>query len=370
MNNQTVDLTGMKVLIVDDTPANIDVLRKTLAPRQLEVAVALNGEAALKLAPKFLPDLILLDIRMPGIDGYETCRRLKANEITQQAPVIFISANSETQDIVDGFQVGGVDYITKPFRQEEVMARVRSHLELSELKNKLEEKVLKRTSQLNESRLEILQRLVKTSEFKDNETGMHIKRMSLYSSLLGKAYGWSKEKCELLLNASPMHDLGKVGIPDRILLKPGKLDHDEMEIMKTHTTIGGKILAGGTSELLQMAETIALTHQEKWDGSGYPKGLAGEEIPLEGRITALADVFDALTSVRPYKKAWSVEKAVNLIEEESGKHFDPKLTALFIQILPEILEVKERFKEPVEEPETNKFVFTPTPKKVTQDNLG
>jgi putative two-component system response regulator len=370
MNNQTVDLTSMKVLIVDDTPANIDVLRKTLAPQQLEIAVALNGEAALKLAPKFLPDLILLDIRMPGIDGYETCRRLKEKEITRKAPVIFISANSDTKDIVEGFHVGGVDYITKPFRQEEVVARVQSHLELSGLKNKLEEKVLKRTGQLNKSRLEILQRLVKTSEFKDNETGLHIRRMSLYSALLGKAHGLDEEKCELLLNASPMHDLGKVGIPDRILLKPGKLDHEEWEIMKTHTTIGGEILAGGSSELLQMAETIALTHQEKWDGSGYPKGLAGEEIPLEGRITALADVFDALTSERPYKKAWSVEKSVNLIEEESGKHFDPELAAVFLQILPEILKVKERFKEPGEEPETNDFVFSPTLKKVTQDNMG
>jgi putative two-component system response regulator len=370
MNNQTVDLKGMKVLIVDDTTANIDVLRKTLAPQQFEIAIALNGETALKLAPKFLPDLILLDVRMPGIDGYETCRRLKANETTRKVPVIFISANNDTQDIVEGFHVGGVDYITKPFRQEEVVARVRSHLELSELKNKLEEKVLKRTGQLNKSRLEILQRLVKTSEFKDNETGMHIRRMSLYCALLGKAYGLSEERCELLLNTSPMHDLGKVGIPDQILLKPGKLTHDEMEIMKTHTTIGGEILAGGTSELLQMAETIALTHQEKWDGSGYPNGLAGEEIPLEGRITALADVFDALTSERPYKKAWSVEKAVNLIEEESGKHFDPELAGLFIKILPEILKVKERFKEPGTEPEAEEFVFTPTLKEVFQDNLA
>ncbi|VAX31559.1 Response regulator [hydrothermal vent metagenome] len=370
MNNQPVDLEGMKVLIVDDTTANIDVLRKTLAPQQFEIAIALNGEAALKLAPKFLPDLILLDIRMPGIDGYETCRQLKENAITQKAPVIFISANSDTQDIVEGFHVGGVDYITKPFRAEEVLARIRSHLELSALRNTLEEKVLQRTDLLNKSRLEILQRLVKTSEFKDNETGMHIRRMSRYSTLLGKAHGLNEEKCELLLNASPMHDLGKVGIPDRILLKPGKLDHEEMEIMKTHTTIGGEILAGGTSELLQMAETIALTHQEKWDGSGYPKGLTGEEIPLEGRITALADVFDALTSERPYKKAWSVEKAVNLIEEESGKHFDPELAALFIKILPEILQVKERFKEPGKETDTEDFVFTPTLKEVAHDNLG
>ena len=367
----------MKVLIVDDTPPNIDVLRKTLEPEQYEIAIALSGEAALILAPKFLPDLILLDIRMPGIDGYETCRQLKANESTQKTPVIFISANSETRDIVEGFHVGGVDYVTKPFRAEEVLARVRSHLELSGLKSRLEEKVLERTRQLNASRLEIIQRLVKTAEFKDNETGLHVKRMSLYSVLLGKAYGMNEEECELLLNASPMHDLGKVRIPDRILLKPGKLDHDEMEIMKTHTTIGGEILSGGTSELVKMAETIALTHQEKWDGSGYPKGLKGEEIPLEGRITALADVFDALTSERPYKKAWSVEKAVNLIEEESGTHFDPKLVVIFKKVLPEILEIKERFsepeleiEEPVKEPETESFVFTPMPKKIYQEKMG
>lgn len=202
-----------------------------------------------------------------------------------------------------------------------------------------------RNKALHETQLEIVKRLGRAAEYRDNETGLHVIRMSLFSARLGKAAGLNEKECEMLLNASPMHDIGKIGIPDHILLKPGKLDEKEFKIMKTHAEIGTEILRGSNSDLLKLAESIALTHQEKWDGSGYPRGLKGEEIPLAGRITAICDVFDALTSVRPYKKAWSVEDAVGLIEQEKGRHFDPNLVPLFKQVLPEILQIKEKYAE-------------------------
>ncbi|MZG54561.1 MAG: HD domain-containing protein [Nitrospinae bacterium] len=216
-------------------------------------------------------------------------------------------------------------------------------------RNLLEQKVLKRTQQLNESRMEVVLRLGKAAEYKDNETGMHVLRMSHMSALIGRAHGLNDKECELLLLASPMHDIGKIGIPDNILLKPENLDREEWKIMKTHTTIGGKILSGVTSELVKLSELIALMHQEKWDGSGYPNGLKGAEIPLVGRIVALADVFDALTSRRPYKEPWSVEEAVTFIESQSGKHFDPQLVPLMRKVLPEMVDIKERYSETLEE---------------------
>jgi HD-GYP domain-containing protein (c-di-GMP phosphodiesterase class II) len=211
--------------------------------------------------------------------------------------------------------------------------------------NKMVSDLDARNKELQATQLEIVKRLGRAAEYRDNETGLHVVRMSLFSARLARAAGWDAESCERLLHASPMHDIGKIGIPDRILLKPGKLEGEEWEIMKTHAAIGGEILRGGNSELLKMAETIALTHQEKWDGSGYPNGLKGAEIPLLGRITAICDVFDALTSERPYKKAWRVEDAVSLIEKESGRHFDPHLVRLFKQILPDIVEIKNAYAE-------------------------
>jgi putative two-component system response regulator len=346
MNDMKNDeASNWRVLLVDDTPANLAVLKETLTPEGYKLAFANTGEKALGIAAQINPDLILLDVMMPGIDGYETCRRLKKDEKTKDIPIIFITAKKETEDIVQGFKVGGIDYVPKPFNQEEVCSRVRTHLELHELKKSLEKKVIERTKQLNDSRLEIVGRLGKAAEYKDNETGMHVIRMSHFSELLARELGKDDHYCEVLLNASPMHDIGKIGIPDRVLLKPGKLDHDEWEIMKSHTTMGAEILSGGESEVMKMSEVIALTHQEKWNGSGYPQGLKGEEIPLEARIVAIADVFDALTSVRPYKKAWTVEDAAKLIEQENGEHFDPKLVPLFLKILPEVVKVKDKFSD-------------------------
>ncbi len=333
-----------KILVVDDTPENIDVLVGILK-QDYQVKAAINGEMALKIVRASTPDLILLDIMMPGIDGYEVCRRLKADHTTRHIPVIFITAKIGIQDEIHGLELGAVDYITKPISPPVVEARVKTHLALANQNRELDRKVREQTHQLNETRLQIVQRLGRAAEYKDNETGLHVIRMSYYSKILALAAGMSESDADVLMNAAPMHDIGKIGIPDEILKKPGKLDNNEFDTMRTHAEIGAEIIGDGHSELLEMARTVALTHHEKWNGKGYPKGLKGEEIPRIGRIVAIADVFDALTSERPYKKAWPVEKAVALLEEEAGEHFDAELVALFLQKLPEVLEIKAQYEE-------------------------
>lgn len=333
-----------KVLVVDDTPENIDVLVGILKSHY-QVKAAINGEMALKIVRNSMPDLILLDIMMPGIDGYEVCRRLKEDHTTRHIPVIFITAKIGIQDEIQGLELGAVDYIPKPISPPVVEARVKTHLALANQNRELDRKVQAQTRQLNETRLQIIQRLGRAAEYKDNETGLHVIRMSLYSKILALAAGMSEADADLLMSAAPMHDIGKIGIPDNILKKPGKLDNDEFDVMRTHAQIGAEIIGDDDSELLKMAKTVAMTHHEKWNGRGYPNGLKGEEIPRIGRIVAIADVFDALTSERPYKKAWPVEKAVALLEEESGEHFDAELVKLFIEKLPEILAVKEEYAE-------------------------
>lgn len=333
------------VLVVDDVPSNIDVLSEILRPTY-QVKVVTNGVMALKIAmgPQ-PPDLILLDIMMPEMDGYEVCRQLKASPATCHIPVIFVSAMDEVNDETKGFELGAVDYITKPVSPSIVKARVKTHLALFDQNRILEKKVKERTAEIHDTRLQIIHCLGAASEYRDEETGTHISRMSQYSRSIALSAGMSQEEAELLLQAAPMHDVGKIGIPDRILLKPGKLDAQEWEIMKTHTTIGAKIIGNHPSELLTLAGQVALTHHEKWDGTGYPYGLKGEEIPIHGRIVMLADVFDALTSDRPYKKAWSEEAAIEEITRMSGQHFDPQLVLAFMNALPEILAIKKRVGE-------------------------
>lgn len=329
------------ILVVDDVPANIDVLSEILRPTY-QVKVVTNGVMALKIAmgPQ-PPDLILLDIMMPGMDGYEVCQRLKNNSLTRHIPVIFVSAMDEVNDETKGFELGAVDYITKPVSPSIVKARVKTHLALFDQNRVLEKKVKERTAELHDTRLQIIHCLGAASEYRDEETGTHISRMSQYSRIIALAAGLPVTEAELLLQAAPMHDVGKIGIPDRILLKPGKLDAEEWEIMKTHTTIGAEIIGSHPSDLLTLAVQVALTHHEKWDGTGYPYGLAGEKIPIHGRIVMLADVFDALTSDRPYKKAWSEATAIQEINDMSGHHFDPQLVLAFMKALPEILAVKK-----------------------------
>jgi putative two-component system response regulator len=320
------------ILAVDDEASNLQLLRQILQDHY-RLRFAKDGPRALELVREECPDLILLDVMMPGMSGYEVCAALKADPRTASVPVLFVTALTDTDDELEGFEAGAVDYITKPVSPPIVRARVRTHLSLV------------RMEELRATRLEIVQRLGLAAEYKDNETGLHVIRMSHFSRILGLAAGMSENEADDLLHAAPMHDVGKIGIPDSILQKPGPLDPDEWKIMQSHATIGAEIIGEHPNGMLALARNIALTHHEKWDGSGYPKGLAGEAIPLEGRITAIADVFDALTSVRPYKKAWSEEEALAFLVEQKGRHFDPALVDLFIGQMPAIRAIRQRWAE-------------------------
>ena len=321
-----------RLLLVDDEPTNLQVLRHVLQA-DYRLLFATDGARALQVAREQLPQLILLDIMMPGMDGYAVCRALKADPATAGIPVIFVTALNDSQDETAGFDVGAVDYITKPVSPPVVRARVRTHLSLV------------RMEELRETRLQIVQRLGRAAEYKDNETGLHVIRMSHFSQLLALAAGCSPAWAEDLLNAAPMHDVGKIGIPDAVLRKPGPLDADEWATMRRHPEIGAEIIGEYPSGVLQLAREIALAHHEKWDGSGYPRGLAGEAIPLSARIVAIADVFDALTTRRPYKEPWPVQDALDHIAAQAGKHFDPALVALFAPLLPQLLEIRARWAE-------------------------
>jgi len=320
------------LLLVDDEPSNLHVLKEILQDRY-HLLFARDGHKALEIARDKQPDLILLDVMMPELSGYDVCEALKKEPKTAKIPVIFVSALSDTGDETHGFAVGAVDYIPKPVNPSIVKARVATHLSLVSV------------DELQQTQLEIIQRLGRAAEYKDNETGLHVIRMSHYSRLLALAAGFTVQAADRLFQAAPMHDVGKIGIPDHIMLKPGPLDEAEWKVMRRHPEIGAEIIGEHDSPLLKSALTISLTHHEKWDGSGYPKQLRGEEIPLIGRIVAVVDVFDALTTERPYKKAWTVEDALALIQRESGKHFDPNLVNLFMSILPAVLEVKQRWSE-------------------------
>ena len=320
------------ILAVDDEASNLQLLRQILQDHY-RLLFAKDGARALELARQEAPDLVLLDVMMPGMSGYEVCASLKASPDTAAIPVIFVTALTDTADELEGFEAGAVDYITKPVSPPIVRARVRTHLSLV------------RMEELRATRLEIVQRLGLAAEYKDNETGLHVIRMSHFSRILGIAAGMSEVEADDLLHAAPMHDVGKIGIPDRILQKPGPLDPDEWKVMQSHVTIGAEIIGEHGGGMLALASQIALTHHEKYDGSGYPNGLRGEDIPLVGRIVAIADVFDALTSKRPYKKAWTEDEALTFLREQKGRHFDPALVDLFIEQMPAVRAVQQRWAE-------------------------
>jgi putative two-component system response regulator len=350
--SSTLPIEAPRILVVDDAPTNLVILAQTLAQNNYRIIEADCGEAALRQVSNDLPDLILLDIMMPDIDGIEVCRRLKKDPRTANIPVIFLTGADDTENLMAAFAAGGVDYLTKPFRTAELLSRVRTHIDINFLRGHLESEVARRTQELSDAmhkleraNIEILNRLTLAAELKDEETANHLKRMSFYSVILGTAIGMPEEKLKMLSLASTMHDVGKIGIPDSILLKPGKLTVEEFEIMKTHPKIGEQLLSGLESDHVQMAASIAISHHEKFDGSGYPNGLAGEAIPLEGRIVAIADVFDALTSARPYKEAWPIDKAVQHIKDGSGKHFDPQLVSHFVSSLPLLLKIHTEFSD-------------------------
>ena len=341
----TEDNPQSTILLVDDIADNIDILNAILLPHY-RTRVALSGEKALRIANSANPpDLILLDIMMPELNGYDVCRQLKANPDTRDIPVIFVTAMNEMEDEKLGLELGAVDYITKPVSPPIVLARLRTHLALYDQNRELARQVGERTAELFNTRQQIIRRLGRAAEFRDNETGNHIIRMSHFCRLIGTAAGLGEKSVEMLYNASPMHDVGKIGIPDHILLKQGKLDDEEWVIMRQHPQIGADIIGQHTDELLQTAAMIALCHHEKWDGSGYPNSLKGEDIPLLARIASLADVFDALTTARPYKKAWSVDDAVSFIESQAGSHFDPNLIEPFKRVLPDMLRIREEFSD-------------------------
>lgn len=317
------------ILCVDDEPTNLGLLRQVLRDHY-PLAFARSGTEALAAAVKHRPAMILLDVDMADMSGFEVCRRLKSDTGTRDIPVIFVTGLSETLDEQTGFDVGGVDYITKPISPPVVLARVRTHMSLV------------RASVLEESHRAAIHMLGEAGHYNDTDTGVHIWRMAAYSRHLALAAGWSKEDAALLELAAPMHDTGKIGIPDAILKKPGRLNDQEWAVMRTHSRIGYEILRKSRAPVFELAAEVALCHHERWDGTGYPSGLEGERIPESGRIVAVADVFDALTMKRPYKEAWPLDRAVRTLEESAGKHLESRLVELFLGALPEILEIQSR----------------------------
>jgi len=348
------DTKSANILIVDDEPANIKLLEKFLRMQGYDNLVSTTRpEETAVLLSKHNSDLILLDLNMPGMNGYAVIEQLKNAAMEHYPAILVLTASDIRSERIRALDVGARDFVSKPFDAAELLLRVRNLLEVQmaqkHMRNQndfLEQKVRIRTKDIYDARLKIVRYLGRAAEYRDNETGLHIVRMSKISVLLGSTIGMAAEQCELLLHAAPMHDIGKIGIPDHILLKPGKLNAQEWEIMKTHTHIGSEILSGDESDLMAMAHDIAISHHEKWDGSGYPYNLKGSEIPVVGRVCALADVFDALTSDRPYKKAWSIGEAVDYIVDEREKHFDPLIVEAFIENIDGVLKIISKYAEP------------------------
>jgi len=333
--------TQSKILIVDDNLTNVFLLEQLLKMNGYSNIVTLtDSREVLSTYVNMEPDLILLDLKMPYLDGFQLLELMNLEKKNDYLPVIVITAQSEKENLIKALKLGAKDFIGKPFDGAEVLMRVANMLEIRLLHNAtkrdnllLEVKVKERTKEIQDIQLELVQRLLRAAEFRDNDTGNHIRRIGEFAAALGKLIGLDAEYCNRLFQASMMHDVGKIAIPDSILLKPDKLTDFEMEIMKKHTIKGAEILADSSSEVLRLGEEIALTHHEKWDGSGYPRGLKGAEIPLSGRITAICDVFDALRSERPYKKAWSLEDVIATMKQERGYHFDPSLLDTFMNNL-------------------------------------
>jgi len=352
-----------KILIVDDEKFYIDVLVNLLR-NDYKTVVAKDGEQALRRAIcDTPPEIILLDIMMPDMSGYEVCKRLKADPATKDIPIIFLTVKSEVADEIKGFELGAIDYIAKPISPPVLLARVNTHLHLTRARKQLanqnhvlEEKVRQRTAELSRTKDVALYCMASLAETRDSETGKHILRTQNYVKTLAeqlKAHPrfvnyLDEHTIEMLYKTSPLHDIGKVGVPDRILLKPSKLDPDEWEEMKKHAEYGHNALLRaeqelGTTDFLQMAREIAYTHHERWDGTGYPRGLQGDEIPIAGRLMALADVYDALINKRVYKDPFPHEQAVTVILEGAGTHFDPDIVASFKELQEEFLRIAVEF---------------------------
>jgi putative two-component system response regulator len=330
------------ILLIDDDLRSIEAMRSTLQERY-RVLVAVGGIEGIGLATEHRPGLILLDLVMPGMDGYLVCHALKADPRTRDIPIIFLTASQDPFEEQAALEIGAVDFIRKPSSPFLVRRRVRTHLDLHNQSVALEARVRERTRVLEQTQVEIIRRLGRASEFRDNETGAHVMRMSQICRLLAVAAGVPERQADVLLLAAPMHDVGKIGIPDAILRKPGRLDAEERRIMERHTVIGAEIIGPSDAEPLVMAREIALTHHERWDGQGYPRGLAGNAIPLVGRIAAIADVFDALTSHRPYKAPWPCTEAFDYIRDHAGTAFDPGLVPRFLELREQVLAIESAY---------------------------
>lgn len=346
-----------KILLVDDDERNLRLLEALLIPMNYEIEKASDGISALEKTDLFNPDLILLDAMMPKLNGFEVAKKLKEDENTMTIPIVMVTALQEVEDRVKALEAGADDFLSKPIDKTELKARVKSLLKVKAyheyMKNYqvlLEKEVHRKTARLQKAltdlqsaSLETIHILSRAAEYKDEETGAHTLRMSNYAAKIAREMGQKDIFIETLLYSSPMHDIGKIGIPDQILLKPGKLTPQEWKIMKRHTIYGEKILEGYDHSFIKMGKAIALNHHEKWNGSGYPTGVSGTDIPFEARISALADVFDALTSRRPYKEAFSLEKSFGIIREGKGKHFDPNVVDAFFACIDNILAIKEKY---------------------------
>jgi len=357
--------TPKRILIVDDEELNRDLMEAMIASFGHVPELATNGlEALEKLTSDF--DLVLLDVMMPGMDGFEVAQKIRENQEINDIPIIMVTGLSSQKDRLQAVKAGVNDFISKPVDRVELNVRTDSMLKIKEAQDAikqhraiLEETVEERTASLrktlkelkeaqrltHQAHLDTIRRLAIASEYRDEDTALHLNRMGNYCAIVARGLGLPADEVDLILHASPMHDVGKIGIPDAILLKPGKLNEAEWEIMKQHPIIGSRILSGSSSELLEAGEIIALSHHEKWDGTGYPKELSGEGIPLYGRICAIADVFDALTNNRPYKKAFSSDKAFEILGEGRGIHFDPKVVDVFFDQADEVVEIQKRFTE-------------------------
>ena len=334
-------LKEARILIVDDEEANLVMLRRLLSKAgYTEVGGTTESQQALSLYRELEPDLILLDLHMPGLDGFGVLEQL-APVIPKDSylPILMLTGDRTPAAKQRALSLGAKDFVAKPFDGDEVLLRIHNlleprlmHLELRDQNKVLARRVHQRTRALEQTQVEVLERLARAAEFRDDETGQHTRRVAKISGLLADRLGVGIMTVDLIMGAAPLHDVGKIGIPDQVLLKPGRLSPEEFDVVKTHTTIGANILSGGCTPLMLMAEEIALRHHERWDGTGYPSCLAGDTIPLPARIVAIADFFDALTHPRPYRGAWPVEKVLTEIAKQAGRHFDPQLAKAFLRL--------------------------------------
>ncbi len=353
LQSTILPITLLKILIVDDNAANVMILEKMLRIHGYQSIASLTDPRLVQDTMRAdMPDLLLLDLKMPYLDGFAILDWIRNTLGNTTLPIIIITAQSDSENKIKALRLGAQDFVGKPFDHTEVLTRIHNLLHLKLLHNQLQEnnllleqKVQKRTEDIKNLQIELVERLTRAAEFRDVDTGNHIARIGEYTYLLSKKLGFSEEDATMICNASKMHDIGKVAIPDHILLKPAKLSPDEMAIMKTHAQKGAQILAGSQYQLIQIAEQIAYTHHEKWDGSGYPRGLTHDEIPLVGRMTALVDVFDALISERPYKQAWPLEQVLAYIKLHRGTHFDPQLVDILLDSIQSFVFIYQKYTE-------------------------